>query len=305
MSGGRPVQGYALVAIAAVGWGTWPLLLRWSERGGTLAAASQSAIVMAVLTLASGLAMTKDRVRERATAREWAGVAWLGVSDAANILFFFAAYRTTSVAVAVLTHYLTPIFVALASPLFAKERPRASVYAAVGIAFGGLVVLLRPWGAELGARDLLGAGFGAASAVFYASNVITNKRLARAFSGSELMFYHGWVSVPILLAVAPRGELAHASSATLGPLLLGALGPGALGGLLFVWGLRRVPATSASILTLLEPLAAVLIAAAALGEPLRATSGVGGALILAGAALVMRPSRSPRPDTRADRPSLS
>ena len=48
-----------------------------------------------------------------------------------------------------------------------------------------------------------------------------------------------------------------------------------------------------------------VFAAAALGEPLRATSGVGGALILAGAALVMRPSRSPRPDTRADRPSLS
>ena len=29
--------GTVVVAIAAVGWGTWPLLLRWSERGGTLA----------------------------------------------------------------------------------------------------------------------------------------------------------------------------------------------------------------------------------------------------------------------------
>ena len=33
-----------------------------------------------------------------------------------NVLLFFAAYKLT-IAVSVLTHYLTPIFVALAAPL--------------------------------------------------------------------------------------------------------------------------------------------------------------------------------------------
>ncbi|MBL8605958.1 MAG: DMT family transporter [Myxococcales bacterium] len=289
--------GYALVAAAALGWGTWPLILKWAARGGALAPASQSAIVMVVLTAGSGVAMVKDRVRAKATAREWLGVAWLGVADAANVLFFFAAYQMTSVAIAVLTHYLAPIFVALAAPLVARERPRATVYVAVAIAFGGLVVLLAPWSARLGPRDALGAACGAASAVFYASNVLVNKRLAHAFSGSELMFYHGFVALPALLLVAPRGELAHVSSATLGPLLVGAAGPGVVGGLLFVWGLRRVPATHASILTLLEPFGAVVIAALALGEPIGMAALVGGALVLGGAALVMRP---PRPGPSSD-----
>ena len=34
----------------------------------------------------------------------------------------------------------------------------------------------------------LGAALGAASALFYTSNVLVNKRLVKAFSGSEIMF---------------------------------------------------------------------------------------------------------------------
>ena len=66
-----------------------------------------------------------------------------------------------------------------------------------------------------------------------------------------------------------------------------ALGPGALAGLAFVWGLRRMPAAHASTLTLLEPLVAVLVGAAVFGEPLGAPALAGGALILGGALAVV------------------
>lgn len=70
-------------------------------------------------------------------------------------------------------------------------------------------------------------------------------------------------------------------------VLLGALGPGALCGLLFVWGLRRIAASQASVLTLLEPFVAVVLAAAVMGERVGLVSLVGGTLILAGALLVV------------------
>jgi drug/metabolite transporter (DMT)-like permease len=283
--------GYALVAAAAMSWGTWPLILRRAPMPPAL----QSAVLMTAITLASVPVMLRDRMRVRPTRAEWVGVAWLGIGDALNCVLFFAAYQRTTVAIAVLTHYLTPIFVALAAPLLLREKARARTFAAVAVAFVGLVLLLSPWRAGLGRNDMVGAALGAGSAVFYASNVLVNKRLARAFSGSEMMFFHGLVAAPLLFALVPPAEYGLVSRHALSVVALGALGPGVLGGLFFVWGLRRVAASHASVLTLLEPFVAVLLAAVAMGEYLGIASLFGGGLILGGALVVVTgPSPAPR-----------
>lgn len=281
-----------MIAIAASGWGTWPLILKRAPMPATL----QSAIVMLVVTLAALPVMLRgDRVRVRANFSQWLLIGWLGVSDAGNIACFFGAYQRTSVAIAVLTHYLTPILVAVAAPLVIKERPTARTFGAVAVAFVGLVLLLEPWRAGLSRQDLIGAALGSASAVFYASNVLVNKRLTDTFSGSELMFFHGLVTVPLLVAFVPGSEYGLVPRDALGTVILGAVGPGAVSGLLFVWGLRRVAASHASVLTLLEPFVAVLLAAALLGEAIGVVPVLGGVLILAGALLVVTnavPSRT-------------
>jgi len=272
-----------MIAIAASGWGTWPLILKRAPMPASL----QSAIVMLVITIASFPFMLRDRVRMRASWRQWLAVAWLGVSDAGNIGTFFAAYQRTSVAIAVLTHYLTPILVAVLAPAVVRERPSARTFGAVAISFAGLVLLLEPWRAGLSREDLIGAALGSASAFFYASNVLVNKRLTAVFSGSEMMFFHGLVTVPILFAFVPGSEYGLVSQQALGTVVLGALGPGTLSGLLFVWGLRRVAASHASVLTLLEPFVAVVLAAAVLGEGIGILPIAGGLLIIAGAAVVV------------------
>ena len=272
-----------LVACAASLWGTWPVILR----NAPMPAALQSAVLMAVLTLASMPVMLRDRVRAKPTLAQWLGVAWLGIGDALNVVLFFAAYQRTTVAIAVLTHYLTPIFVAVAAPFVLGEKARARTFGAVAVAFFGLVLLLEPWRVGLGRNDVVGAALGAGSAVFYASNVLVNKRLVTAFSGSEMMFFHGLVATPLLFALVPTSEYALVSHHALAVVMLGALGPGALGGLLFVWGLRRIAASHASVLTLLEPFVAVLLAAAVMGERLGIVAFCGGALILTGGLLVV------------------
>jgi drug/metabolite transporter (DMT)-like permease len=279
----RTTIGLGLVAIAAAGWGTWPLILK----NAPMPAALQSAVLMGVLTLASLPVMLRDRVNVRPSLAQWSAVAWLGIGDALNVVLFFAAYQRTTVAIAVLTHYLTPIFVALAAPLVLREKARARTFGAVAVAFTGLVLLLEPWRAGLGRDDLLGAALGAGSAVFYASNVLVNKRLVKSFSGSEMMFFHGLIATPLLFALVPLHEYALVSRSALVTVIGGALGPGALCGLLFVWGLRRIAASHASVLTLLEPFVAVLLAAAVMGERVGLVSVAGGALILGGAVLVV------------------
>jgi DME family drug/metabolite transporter len=291
----RPYLAYAAVALAASGWGTWPLILRAAESKATLHPTLEGVVVMAVVTAVSGVFVLRDRVAVRARARDWLAIGWLGAADAGNVVFFFAAYQTTSVAVAVLTHYLTPIFVALAAPLALRERGTARSWTAVATAFAGLVVLLAPWQAERGAHDALGALFGGASAVFYASNVIVNKRLVGVFSASELMFFHGLLATPLLALVVPWGAWAALLTPATAIVAAGGVGPGALSGLLFVWGLRHMPAAHSSTLTLIEPLVAVLLGALVLHEGLRAGAVIGGLFILLGAGLIFT-QHAPRKD---------
>lgn len=281
--------GYVMVACSAASWGLWPLFLRRAESFGPLSPEIESAVALAALTFLSGALMTRDRVRRPAPFRAWAGVAWLGVSDALNVVLFFRAIRTTTVAVAVLTHYLTPLFVALAAPLFLRELVSKRTFVAVGVAFGGLVMLLEPWQQSVaGSTTLLGASFGAGSAVFYASNVLFNKRLAPSFSGSELAFYHGVVAVPLVCSMVPLAAWGAVDARAWAWLLTGAIGPGALAGLVFVWGLRRIPAAHASALTLLEPFVAVCVGIAIFGERLTPVAMLGGVFVLLGAALVVK-----------------
>jgi drug/metabolite transporter (DMT)-like permease len=259
----------------------------------------QSAIVMLGCTLASGLLVPRDRLAARARPRvmkDWLGIAFLGVADAANVGLFFAAYQRTTVAIAVLTHYLTPIFVALAAPFLLKERFAGRTLGAVAIAFVGLILLLEPWRSEPSGNDLMGAALGAGSALFYASQVLVNKRLTTVFSGSELMFFHGLVGVPILWAFVPAGALAVAPASGLGILAVASVGIGALSGLMFVWGLRRIAASHASILALLEPFVAVLTAGIFLQQRIGGAPLGGGVLILGGAVLVV----TARVDRRQD-----
>ncbi|MEO6418047.1 MAG: DMT family transporter [Polyangiaceae bacterium] len=289
----RASTGYGLVATAACMWGTWPLILQHAESYGKIPSALESAMVMFVLTLVSGPLALRDRVRFRASARGWAGVVWLGVADAMNIVCYFRALQLASVAVAVLTHYLAPLFVAVAAPLVLRERRDARTTGAVLISFVGLAILLEPWAATHRPGDAMGALFGAGSAFFYASNVIANKRLVGEFSGSEMMFFHGLVATPLLLAMVPAGAWSALDPRAFGYLLIGSLGPGALGGLLFVWGIRRIRASHAATLALIEPLVAVLVAAMVMSQSLSLAAMLGGALILGGAARVVSAPKEP------------
>jgi drug/metabolite transporter (DMT)-like permease len=286
---------YAAVAAAAIAWGTWSLVLRHAEAIAPMSSALESAIVMALATGVTGVTSLRDRVASRApfSARMW--MVWLGVSDALNMLLFFAAYKIT-VAVAVLTHYLAPIFVAVASPMLLREGMTLRTVLAVVGSFVGLAVMLGPGGTGADPTAVWqSAVLGAGSALFYASNVIGNKFVAQSYSTSEVMFWHGTISTPLLALFVPRGEWATLSAHATTFLALASIGPGALAGLAFVWGLRRMPAAHASTLTLLEPLVAVVAGALAFGEDIGARALAGGALILAGALAVM----TARPDADA------
>src|SRR4051812_29425864 len=115
-----------MVAVAACAWGTWRFVLLAAEKlAPGLDARVEGAIVMLVITIFAFAVMPfEKRARRERGARDWATVAWLGVADAMNVVLLFVAYSKTSVAIAVTTHYLAPLFVAVGAPIFLREKEK-------------------------------------------------------------------------------------------------------------------------------------------------------------------------------------
>lgn len=280
--------GVLLVGVAACTWGTWSLFVRFSGVPADVSAPVVFAL-MGVLTLP---AVWRDRRDVRWDRGAIALLVANAVFAAGNIYTYFAAMAHTTVAVAALTHYLAPILVAVAAPVIERERvPGAPAAAVLGSA--GLVLVLEPWAGDAGRGDVvLGAALGAASAVCYAGNIFIARRLEPRVGASRTIAYHALIAAAILAPVA-GGELAAMDARAVGVLALGAAGPGALAGVLFVTGLARIGSSRAAVLAYLEPLVAVVAGWIAWGEGLRAPAAAGAALIVAAGLWVTRaPARA-------------
>jgi drug/metabolite transporter (DMT)-like permease len=278
---------YAAVALAACAWGSWGLIIRHAESIGPLPTALESAMTMAVTTAVAGAMSLRGRSARRRSWRAWACVGWFGVADMVNTVLFFGAYKLT-IAVAVLTHYMAPVFVAVTAPFALREKMTARTGLSIAVSLTGLAVMLaRSVGTAGSAVVWASAALGTGSAFFYASNVIVNKFVVDSFTASEAMFWHGVVATVLAIFLVPPGAWPTVAPRSAAFFAVASIGPGALAGLGFIWGLRRIPAAHAATLSLLEPLVSVLIGAGVLGEPVGARTAVGGALILAGAVAVM------------------
>ena len=271
----------AIVAAAASSWGAWSLVLRPTH----LPATATSVLVLGFGTLwLAPLALRGDRV---VWSRRIIGLlAAYAAFDAINVLTFFAAIDRTTVAIAVITHYLAPVLVAVAAPRIDRTRSANAIPAAV-VAFVGLALVVEPW---RGATGLEGAALGVASAVAYAGIVFVCRRLTLAIGAVRAMAYHG---IPAALLVLPLAiDDLHAVDARDVALLgIGTLVLGAIAGVAYLRGLARIGAARAAVLTYCEPLVAVAVGALVWHEPIAWIAALGAALVLGAGVAVARSER--------------
>jgi len=277
------LTGSVLVALAAVSWGTWSLFLRPTHLPATVSTPIMLLVVGAVTLPA---ALRAPRVTwDRATVGL---VVAYAAFDALNIIAFFSALEVTTIAIAVLTHYCSPIFIALAAPrIDGVVTPRARPAAPVALAGRG--VILEPWRAPAGGA-VLGAALGVASAVCAAGSVFTVRRIAARIGAARALCYHALLAAAAMAPLAARhaGEL---TGARVGLVAAGAATLGAASGVAFTVGLMQIGSARAAVLTYLEPLVAVAVGAAVWNEPLSPLAVVGGLLVIGAGIEVARKAR--------------
>jgi drug/metabolite transporter (DMT)-like permease len=245
------------------------------------------------------LAIAGGRARDIARLpRRHAGSALaLGAAGyAAQAGCYFAALRRVDASLLALLLYTFPALVAGAAVALGRERLDARRLTALGLALGGLALVVA--GAGRGALDPLGVALGLAAAVVYSAYILVGEVLAARVPGPSLT---------ALVCTGAAASLA-AGSALLGDLRLGGLTAAGWGWLaclallstvvaigLFFAGLRRVGPTNAAVLATVEPLVAAVLAFAVFGEALAPVQLAGGALIIVAVFALQLRTRRCRP----------
>jgi drug/metabolite transporter, DME family len=285
--------GILIILLAAVLWGTVGVTTR-----GVFTLSETTALTVAFLRLALALpalggtafALLGRRTLS-AKPRALAQMAVIGVMLAIYQLCYFGAIQRVGVAVATLvTLCAAPVIVALVSTLFLGERLTGRLLLAAGLAISGTLLLISPAEGASGSEETaLGLLLALGSATGYALVAIVSRLIARAahpLTSMTVGFAVG--AVALLPAVLLEGASFAFSPAAWALLLYLGIVPSALAYVLFTLGMRTTVATVASLVTLIEPLTAALLAWLLFGEQLGSLALVGAGLLLGAVLLLVR-----------------
>ena len=203
-----------------------------------------------------------------------------GVAIGLNWIFLFEAYRYTTVAVATLLYYLAPVLVLLCSPLVLKERLTLRKGCVIAVALAGMVLVSGVFSGGSGsARGIL---MGVLAACFYATVMLAN-RFLKALEPSDRTIFQLCIAGLTVLPYALLAEQVSLLSFGWKPILLLVLLVVVYTGFaytLYFNGLARLSASSSAVLAYLDPVTALILSAAVLGEAMDLAQMIGAVLIL-------------------------
>jgi drug/metabolite transporter (DMT)-like permease len=259
-----------------------PIFVRLSEAGPTATAFWRVALAVPVLWIFFRPPLKGPKLLFLA-----AGVAFAG-----DLAFWHQAIRFTSVANSTLLANLASIFVTLAAWLLWREKPRPLFLVSLGLALGGVALLVHT-SLSFSSTALLGDAFGMITAMFYAWYILAVKGLRdRGAATIQVMAVTTTLTAAMLFPVAlASGDQMLPASAYGWWILIGlALISHAAGQGLIAYALAHLPAPFSSVGLLLQPVVAALFAWILLAEPLVALQIAGGLVVLAAIWLARRAS---------------
>lgn len=226
----------------------------------------------------------------------------LGVA-ASNYLYYLAIQKT-NVAIAIIIQYTAPAWVLLY--MVGKGRQRATLQrvAAVTLAVAGCTLVIGIVGSgkfQINILGLIAAVLASFSFAFY--NVGGHDILAR-YDRWKVLLYTLASAAAFWALVNPPWKIAaaHYSSAQWLFLLVFAITSVLLPFSLYFGGLQHLEPTNAIVVSCLEPVFSIIIAALVLGETMRPLQTVGVLVVLAAIVLVQLPERGSKEEVAVVEP---
>jgi len=236
---------------------------------------------------------------DRPTVRHWLSAAlvaapMLAVGNAA----VGWAEQTLDIGTASLIIASVPLWMALLDRVFYAQRLARTIVVGLAVGFAGVGLLVAPGGAGGGGSKAIVLVF---SSLAWAIGSLYSRHAAlprRPLVGAAMQMITGGVMLFVISAVAGEFGRVHPANISaeswLGLAYL--IGVGSfLGFTAYIWLLRAAPTSLVGTYAYVNPVVAVLLGTVFLGEPLGWRTLVGGAVILASVAMIVR---SPKPKAR-------
>jgi drug/metabolite transporter (DMT)-like permease len=216
------------------------------------------------------LLVLEQRRRGPRPLRARLGAAAAGVFLAVDFMLWNHAITALGAGVATVVGNLQVLFVALAAWLLFGERPRRNFLIALPIVMAGVVLVSGLVGtAAAGIDPLAGIGYGIGTSVAYAGFLLIMRRSSARTPhvAAPLTEATASVAVTALVLGSLFGGVQFATGwPALGWLLVLAMSSQTVGWLIITSALPKVPAAIASLLLLLQPAVAMVLAWLVLGE---------------------------------------
>ena len=238
--------------------------------------------ILAAVCIGGYLLFSKQPIHLKSIRKELILLLLSGGAMGFNWILLFESYKYTTVSVATLSYYFSPVIVTIACPLLFREKLTKKQLICFVMSTIGLILITVTGNMSAGGRDLIGIGFGLGAAVLYATVVLLNKFIKNV-AGIHRTFLQFLSAILVLVPY-----VALTSGVTLGAinatgwiclLVVGLIHSG-IAYCLYFSSLTDLPGQKAAILSYIDPLVAVVISVTVLGEALRPLQILGGSLIL-------------------------
>ena len=284
----KPTAGAGALVVASMLWGTTGTAASFLPDNVSPLAVGAATMMFGGILLFAISARTAIAALQNAASRRWLVMGAIGV-----VVYPLAFYSSMSLAGVAIGNVASlgsgPVFAALLERAFERRHPSRVWAACTAAALVGIAMLAggsdRSEGALSGRSSgdtMAGIGLGLLAGLAYALYTYSSSRAIRAgaASGAAMggMFGFGALALaPLLLVLG--GPLLQ-SATTVGIAAYLAIGPMFTAYVFFGIAMRTLESSTATSITLLEPLVATLLAVLVVGERLLAVGWLGLAVVL-------------------------
>ena len=189
----NPLRGILLMGVTGLCFVAVTALVKFL---GDSMPAAQSAFLRYLLGLVFLLPMLRSLLAVSFTRRNLSFFGLRGVIHALGVILWFYAMTQIPLAEVTAMNYLSPIYVTLGAALFLGERLAMRRIIAVGVAFLGALIILRP-----GLREISPGHFAMiGTAILFAGSYLMAKRMSGQVNAAVVV---GMLSITVTLALAP------------------------------------------------------------------------------------------------------
>ncbi len=209
--------------------------------------------------------------------------------NAARMFLYLIAYQYTSIGNAVVLFYSYPLFVTAVESLYYKRSIHKQQWFFIILAFLGIIItyLGKPFSFE--SNDFIGMIAALGAAIGYAITVMMFKKESQNYTQNQMIIYQNIAGSILFLPFL--GGFATAEIGHLGIGLVYGIVIGVVVFKMFFYGLKHLPAATATSLMYLEVVSAILLGYLLLGEELSWNTYLGGACILISSFYISRLNR--------------